>query len=71
MTIKGAISLDEYRSALGMPPLPNGLGTTHRVSLNNIDIALADDFQLRETSTNNQATKSVSDEASEGGGIDE
>lgn len=68
---KGAISLDEYRSALGMPPLPNGLGTTHRVSLNNIDIALADDFQLRDTSTNNQATKSVSDEASEGGGIDE
>ena len=68
---KGAITLDEYRAGLGMPPLPNGLGTTHRVSLNNIDIALADDFQLRETSTNNQATKSVSNEASEGGDISE
>lgn len=62
---KGAITLDEYRAALGMPEVPNGLGKGHRISLNNIDVSLADDFQLREVTTNNQATKSVSDEASE------
>lgn len=66
---KGAITLDEYREAIGKPALPDGLGSTHRVSLNNIDISLADDFQLREVSTNNQTTKTVSEDAVKGGEI--
>lgn len=68
----GAINLDEYRKATGREPLPNGLGSKHRVDLNHIDLELADDFQLRDTGSNgnNQATKAVSDEASQGGEIE-
>lgn len=64
---KGAITLDEFREAIGKPALPNGLGSTHRVDLNHINIEVADDFQLREVTTNNQATKAVSDDTSKGG----
>lgn len=65
---KGAITLDEYRESIGKPALPDGLGSKHRVDLNHINIEVADDFQLRETSTNNQATKAVSDDATLKGG---
>lgn len=58
---KGAITLDEYREAIGKPALPDGLGSTHRVDLNHINIEVADSFQLREVSTNNQATEAVDD----------
>ena len=68
---KGGITLDEYRESLGLPPIPNGLGATHRVDLNHIAIDIADDFQLRDTSTNNQATKAVSDEVSQGGDLED
>ncbi|WP_337227958.1 phage portal protein [Staphylococcus succinus] len=60
---KGGITLDEYRKGLGLPPVPSGLGANHRVDLNHIDLDLADDFQLREVTTNNQATKAVSEDA--------
>ena len=62
---KGGVTLDEYRKGLGLPPIPDGLGASHRVDLNHIDLKLADDFQLREVSTNNQTTKSVSEDAAE------
>lgn len=62
---KGGVTLDEYRKGLGLPPIPDGLGASHRVDLNHIDLKLADDFQLREVSTNNQTTKSVSEDATE------
>ena len=64
---QGGITLDEYRQGLGLPPIPEGLGSKHRVDLNHIDLGLADDFQLREVSTNNQATKAVSEDAVKGG----
>lgn len=60
---KGGVTLDEYRKGLGLPPIPDGLGASHRVDLNHIDLKLADDFQLREVSTNNQTTKAVSEDA--------
>lgn len=63
---KGGITLDEYRQGLGLPPIPGGLGSKHRVDLNHIDLGLADDFQLREVSTNNQAVPAV-DDAVKGG----
>lgn len=63
---KGGITLDEYRQGLGLPPIPGGLGSKHRVDLNHIDLSLADDFQLREVSTNNQAVPAV-DDAVKGG----
>ena len=63
---KGGITLDEYRQGLGLPPIPEGLGSKHRVDLNHIDLGLADDFQLREVSTNNQAVPAV-DDAVKGG----
>lgn len=62
---KGGVTLDEYRKGLGLPPIPGGLGASHRVDLNHIDLKLADDFQLREVSTNNQTTKAVSEDAAE------
>ena len=65
---KGGITLDEYRQGLGLPPIPGGLGSKHRVDLNHIDLGLADDFQLREVSTNNQAVPAV-DDAVKGGEI--
>lgn len=63
----GAISLDEYREATGRAPVPDGLGKGHRVDLNHIDLSLSDDFQLRDVTTNNQATKAVSEDAMKGG----
>lgn len=63
---QGGITLDEYRQGLGLPPIPEGLGSKHRVDLNHIDLGLADDFQLREVSTNNQAVPAV-DDAVKGG----
>lgn len=65
---QGGITLDEYRQGLGLPPIPGGLGSKHRVDLNHIDLGLADDFQLREVSTNNQAVPAV-DDAVKGGEI--
>lgn len=52
---KGGITLDEYRKQLGYEPIPDGLGANHRVDLNHINLNVADDYQLRKTSTNNQA----------------
>lgn len=62
----GGITLDEYRKQIGLPPVADGKGSKHRVDLNHIDLEIADDFQLREVSTNNQATKSVSESAANG-----
>lgn len=58
---KGGITLDEYRKSIGRAPIANGLGANHRVDLNHIDLSIADDFQLREVSTNNQTTEAVND----------
>lgn len=52
---KGGITLDEYRNQLGYEPIPDGLGANHRVDLNHINLNVADDYQLRKTSVNNQA----------------
>lgn len=52
---KGAITFDEYREATGRQPYPNGIGQTPRFDLNHISATVADDYQLKETSTNNQA----------------
>lgn len=43
---KGIINLDEARRKLGYPPLPDGMGQKYRVSLNNVSIDIADDYQL-------------------------
>ncbi len=51
----GGITLDEYRKELGYEPLPDGLGSKHRVDLNHVSIEIADNYQLRDKSSNNQA----------------
>lgn len=68
---KGAITLDEYRASLGMPPVPDGLGAKHRVDLNHINLEAADDYQLRDKTTNNQSVNVVDTESSQGGDISE
>lgn len=50
---KGGISLDEYRSELGLQPLPNNLGKVPRVDLNHISLDIADDFQMSQRKDNN------------------
>lgn len=52
---KGAITHDEYREATGRKPYADGIGTMPRFDLNHISANVADDYQLRKTSTNNQA----------------
>ncbi|MDK9869952.1 phage portal protein [Staphylococcus equorum] len=52
---KGAITHDEYRFDIGRQPYDNGVGAIPRFDLNHISADIADDYQLRKTSTNNQA----------------
>lgn len=52
---KGAITHDEYRYDIGRQPFPDGMGAVPRFDLNHISANVADDYQLRKTSTNNQA----------------
>lgn len=52
---KGAITHDEYRFDTGREPYANGVGAVPRFDLNHISANIADDYQLRKTSTNNQA----------------
>lgn len=63
---KGAITHDEYRMAIGLEPYPDGMGAIPRYDLNHISADVADDYQLRQISTNNSAPKPV-----EGGEDDE
>lgn len=61
---KGAITHDEYRISIGRAPYPDGIGAVPRYDLNHISASVADDYQLRKTSTNNQAPNP---DTSEGG----
>lgn len=63
---KGAITHDEYRMAIGLEPYPDGMGAVPRYDLNHISADVADDYQLRQISTNNSAPK-----PDEGGDEDE
>ncbi|WP_192977844.1 phage portal protein [Mammaliicoccus vitulinus] len=63
---KGAITHDEYRIATGREPYPDEMGSVPRYDLNHISANVADDFQMRQISTNNSAPKPI-----EGGDEDE
>ena len=69
----GAITHDEYRVAIGREPYPNGMGEKPRYDLNHISAEVADSYQLRQTSTNNQTPKPNDEDidSSEGGDISE
>lgn len=41
----GLRTIDELRISRGLSPLPNGLGSKHRVSLNQVNVELVDDYQ--------------------------
>lgn len=41
----GLRTIDELRISRGFSPLPNGLGSKHRVSLNQVNVELVDDYQ--------------------------
>lgn len=64
----GSITLDEYRQAIGREPLPEGMGSVPRVDLNHISLNVADDYQLKKSSTNNQAP---SNDSMKGGDFNE
>lgn len=61
---KGAITHDEYRISIGRAPYPDDIGAVPRYDLNHISASVADNYQLRKTSTNNQAPNP---DTSEGG----
>lgn len=42
----GLISTDEAREKIGLPPLPNGLGSKHLVSLNYTTLDMLEEYQL-------------------------
>lgn len=42
----GLISTDEARERIGLPPLPDGLGTKHLVSLNYTTLDMLEEYQL-------------------------
>ena len=42
----GILNIDEMREYIGQPPLPNGLGKKYRVSVDCVDIEIADKYQL-------------------------
>lgn len=69
---KGAITHDEYRYAIGREPYSDGMGAVPRFDLNHISANVADDYQLRKTSTNNQSpnpdTNNENDNLLKGGG---
>lgn len=46
---KAIKTLDEVRASLGLPPLPNGVGSKHRVDLNHVNIEVVDEYQLQNT----------------------
>lgn len=54
---KGGITHDEYRHEIGREPYPDGMGAIPRYDLNHISANSADDYQLRQVSTNNSAPK--------------
>lgn len=56
---KGGITHDEYRYEIGREPYPDGMGATPRYDLNHISANSADDYQLRQISTNNSAPKPI------------
>jgi HK97 family phage portal protein len=62
---KGAITHDEYRYAIGREPYQDGMGAIPRFDLNHISANVADDYQLRKTSTNNQSPNPDVDNESE------
>ena len=73
---KGAITHDEYRYEIGREPYPDDVGAIPRFDLNHISAIVADDYQLRKTSTNNQAPNPdneelPNDDALKGGDISE
>lgn len=45
MLESGLRNVDELRILRGLAPLPNGHGSKHRVSLNQVNIEMADDYQ--------------------------
>ncbi|TDM47754.1 phage portal protein [Macrococcoides goetzii] len=55
---KSIKTLDEIRAEKGLPPLPNGLGSKHRVDLNHVNIEVVDEYQLN----NSDKKLSLSDE---------
>lgn len=58
----GILSIDEMREMLGQPPLANGLGRKHRVSVDCVDIELADKYQLAKYDVNNLDTEETENE---------
>ena len=66
---KGFITLDEVREKLGREPVPGGYGSKHRVSLNQVNIEMVDEYQratmdnrLKGGETNEGEGNSESDE---------
>lgn len=47
----GVLNIDEQREMIGYPPLRNGLGQTHRVTLDTVNIEKADEYQALKNGT--------------------
>lgn len=45
----GKTNIDEVRKRDGLPPIPGGYGSIHRVDLNHVNIDLVDDYQMNKS----------------------
>lgn len=45
----GKTNIDEVRKRDGLPPIPGGYGSIHRVDLNHVNIALVDEYQMNKS----------------------
>ncbi|MGV3043376.1 phage portal protein [Staphylococcus rostri] len=59
----GKTNIDEVRKRDGLPPIPNGYGSIHRVDLNHVNIALVDEYQMNKSrATDNKLKGGETDE---------
>lgn len=63
---KAIKTLDEVRAEKGLPPLPNGLGSKHRVDLNHVNAEIVDEYQLQNSDKKHLGNDST-DTSTEGG----
>lgn len=54
-------TLDEVRAEKGLPPIPGGYGSKHRVDLNHVSIDLVDQYQLNNADKKNQGLQEGGD----------
>lgn len=62
----GKTNIDEVRQRDGLPPVPGGFGSIHRVDLNHVNIELVDSYQMNKSKGTNNKLKGGDDSEGKG-----